>query len=122
MRRTSLLALPMLVALGLSSVGADSAHAGNKEYNQRPFLAPGESAKVQRVISSGRAMQGNQAGVDAGGGSNNPNQSIVNTGCGELSVGNVRTSGRRGERVQDNIVVAREIINAPINCGTRGRR
>ncbi len=121
MRRTLLLALPMLVALGLSSTGAGTAHAASKEYNQRPFLAPGESAKVQRVISSGRAMQGNQAGVDAGSG-NNPNQSIVNTGCGELSVGNVQTSGRRGERVQDNIVVAREIINAPINCGTRGRR
>lgn len=122
MRRTLSLALPALVALGLLSAAADSAHAASKEYNQRPFLAPGESAKVQRVISGGRAMQGNQAGVDAGGGGNNPNRSIVNTGCGELSVGNVQTSGRRGERVQDNIVVAREIINAPINCGTRGRR
>lgn len=122
MRRTLFLALPTLVALGLFSAGADSAHAGGTEYNQRPFLAPGESAKVQRVISGGRAMQGNQAGVDAESGATNPNKSIVNTGCGELSVGNVQTSGRRGERVQDNIVVAREIINAPINCGTRGRR
>ena len=122
MRRTLLLALPTLLALGLLSASADSAHAAGKEYNQRPFLAPGESAKVQRVISSGRAMQGNQAGVDSGSGANNPNRSIVNTGCGKLSVGNVETSGRRGARPQDNIVVAREIINAPINCGTRGRR
>lgn len=122
MRRPSLLVVPLLVALSLLGASADSAHAAGKEYNQRPFLAPGESAKVQRVISSGRAMQGSQAGVDAESGANNPNRSIVNTGCGELSVGNVQTSGRRGERVQDNIVVAREIINAPINCGTRGRR
>jgi hypothetical protein len=122
MRRTLLLALPTLLALGLSSAGAGSALAAGKEYNQRPFLAPGESAKVQRVISGGRAMQGNQAGVDVEGGANNPNRSIVNTGCGKLSVGNVETSGRRGARPQENIVVAREIINAPINCGTRGRR
>jgi hypothetical protein len=109
------IAAALLVAVGLDVAAA-------KEYNQRPFLAPGESAKVQRVISSGRAMQGNQAGVD-GGQAINPNQSIVNTGCGKLSVGNVETSNRPGQRMpRENIVVAREIINAPINCGTRGRR
>ncbi len=95
------------------------AHAD--EYNQRPFLAPGEMSKVQRVISHGRAERFRQEGTgDAIGG---PNASIVNTGCGKLSVGNVETTGRPGERApKENIVVAREIINAPINCGTRGRR
>ncbi len=93
-----------------------------EDYNQRPFLAPGQMSKVQRVVAGGRAMQGNQAGVD-GDSLISPNQSIVNTGCGELSVGNVRTTGRAGERApRENLVVAREIINAPINCGTRGRR
>ncbi len=92
------------------------------EYNQRPFLAPGEMSKVQRVISHGRAERFRQEGAadSVGGG---PNASIVNTGCGQLSVGNVETTGRPGERLpKENIVVAREIINAPINCGTRGRR
>ena len=92
-----------------------------EEYNQRPFLGPGEMSKVQRVISHGRAERFRQEGTgDAIGG---PNASIVNTGCGKLSVGNVETTGRPGERLpKENIVIAREIINAPINCGTRGRR
>ncbi len=116
------LALACLLAAGLAATGLTTVDAVAKEYNQRPFLAPGESAKVQRVISQGRAMRGNQAGID-GDKVINPNASIVNTGCGKLSVGNVETSGRPGQRQpRENIVVAREIINAPINCGTRGRR
>jgi hypothetical protein len=122
MPRLASLVVPAVLALGLLGGGAEQALAAGKEYNQRPFLAPGESAKVQRVISRGRSMQGNQAGVD-GEAAINPNQSIVNTGCGKLSVGNVQTSDRPGARApRENIVVAREIINAPINCGTRGRR
>jgi len=89
-----------------------------EEYNQRPFLAPQQMSKIQRVISHGRTEQARQE--EALG--NNPNQSIVNTGCGELSFGNVQTTGRPGERApRENIVIAREVINAPINCGTRSR-
>ena len=117
------LTLACLVVAGLVTVvGSTSSPAAAKEYNQRPFLAPGESAKVQRVISSGRAAQGHQFGL-GGEGSSSPNASIVNTDCGKLSVGNVETTGRAGQRPpRENIVIAREIINAPINCGTRGRR
>jgi|GEM_PF-2090428 len=107
---------------GLVVLAAAVQPVAAKEYNQRPFLAPGESAKVQRVISQGRAAQGHQFGL-GGEGSSNPNASIVNTDCGKLSVGNVETTGRAGQRApRENIVIAREIINAPINCGTRGRR
>jgi len=109
---------------GLVTLGAATGQTTAKEYNQRPFLAPSESSKVQRVISSGRAMQGHQFGLGEGEeGTSNPNASIVNTDCGKLSVGNVETTGRAGQRPpRENIVIAREIINAPINCGTRGRR
>ena len=107
-----------IVALGLGLAILSEAPRA-EDYNQRPFLAPGQMSKIQRVISHGRTEQTRQESSL----SNNPNQSVVNTGCGELSVGNVRTTGRAGERApRDNIVIAREIINAPINCGTRGRR
>ncbi len=120
MRRKTM--MTSVVIASFIAISLASGHASAKEYNQRPFLAPGESAKVQRVISSGRAMQGHQFGL-AEGGSSNPNASIVNTDCGKLSVGNVETTGRAGQRPpRENIVIAREIINAPINCGTRGRR
>jgi hypothetical protein len=120
MRHTLKIAGLMVVSLAAASLA--SGHASAKEYNQRPFLAPSESSKVQRVISSGRAMQGHQFGL-AEGGSSNPNASIVNTDCGKLAVGNVETTGRAGQRPpRENIVIAREIINAPINCGTRARR
>jgi hypothetical protein len=100
------------------AVAATSEAPRAEDYNQRPFLAPGQMSKIQRVISHGRTEQSRQES-----GLNNPNQSVVNTGCGELAVGNVRTTGRAGERApRENIVIAREIINAPINCGTRGRR
>jgi hypothetical protein len=103
------------VSLGLA-VMSEAPRA--EDYNQRPFLAPQQMSKIQRVISHGRTEQTRQESGLA-----NPNQSVVNTGCGELSVGNVRTTGRAGERApKENIVIAREIINAPINCGTRGRR
>jgi hypothetical protein len=111
-----------LALAGVVVLSATAHPVAAKEYNQRPFLAPGESAKVQRVISQGRAAQGHQFGLggDSVGG---PNASIVNTDCGKLSVGNVETSGRAGQRPpRENIVIAREIINAPINCGTRSRR
>lgn len=111
-----------LALTGLLAVGATATPATAKEYNQRPFLAPGESAKVQRVISSGRAAQGHQFGL-GNEAPRNPNASIVNTDCGRLAVGNVETTGRAGQRPpRENIVIAREIINAPVNCGTRGRR
>jgi hypothetical protein len=121
--RSTLTRLAPGLALGLAlALVASGEPPRAEDYNQRPFLAPGQMSKVQRVVAGGRAMQGNQAGVD-GDSLISPNQSIVNTGCGELSVGNVRTTGRAGERApRDNVVVAREIINAPINCGTRGRR
>jgi hypothetical protein len=106
-----------IVALGLG-VALLSEAPRAEDYNQRPFLAPQQMSKIQRVISHGRTEQTRQES-----GLSNPNQSVVNTGCGELSVGNVRTTGRAGERApKENIVIAREIINAPINCGTRGRR
>lgn len=115
-------AFATLVLAGLLALGGAAIPAAAKEYNQRPFLAPGESAKVQRVISSGRAAQGHQFGLGEEA-PKNPNASIVNTDCGKLAVGNVETTGRAGQRPpRENIVIAREIINAPINCGTRGRR
>jgi hypothetical protein len=106
-----------IMALGLG-VALLSEAPRAEDYNQRPFLAPQQMSKIQRVISHGRTAQTRQES-----GLGNPNQSVVNTGCGELSVGNVETTGRPGERApKENIVIAREIINAPINCGTRGRR
>ncbi len=113
----------MLTAAALmAAVLAANGPTRAEEYNQRPFLGPGEMSKVQRVISHGRAERFRQEGVADSVGTG-PNASIVNTGCGKLSVGNVETTGRPGERLpRENIVIAREIINAPINCGTRGRR
>ncbi len=115
------LTLGCLVLTGLLANGAVVNPATAKEYNQRPFLAPSESSKVQRVISMGRAAQGHQFGL-GNEAPNNPNASIVNTDCGKLAVGNVETTGRGQRAPRENIVIAREIINAPINCGTRARR
>lgn len=97
------------------------AWAGGKEYNQRLTLDPGQQAKVQRVIVNGRtlpARQEREVSDEVDG--KFPNGTVVNTGCGKLSIGNVETTGRPGERLpRENIVVVRDVINVPGNCGTR---
>ena len=98
-----------------------SGTAAAKEYNRREDISPEVQSKLQRTLakSRGRSVE---SGEDGGRGAG-VRGDIVNTGCGKLSVGNVETTGRPGERLpRENIVIAREIINAPINCGTRGRR
>lgn len=102
-------------ALAVGSEAADAA-----EYNQRPFLGAGQNAKVQRAISGGRSTIGQQNG--AGNNVINPNKTVVNTDCGKLSVGGVKTTGKPGERLpRENITVVKEVINAPTNCGARSR-
>ncbi|MCB1885211.1 MAG: hypothetical protein KDG89_14635 [Geminicoccaceae bacterium] len=118
MRPTLAVFLLLTAALAAGDVAA-------KEYNQRTTLDPGKMAKIQRVVTHGRTEGARQEEGTKGiaGQANNPNSTIVNTGCGDLSFGNVKTTGRPGERTpRENIVVAREVINAPINCGTRGRQ
>ena len=121
MQRSKLSVLAILVTV---VAGAASQATSAKEYNQRPFLEPGQNSKVQRVITHGRTEKARQEqelkqqGVTTTG--SGMNKSIVNTGCGDLSFGNVRTTGRPGERLpRENIVVAKEVINAPINCNTK---
>jgi hypothetical protein len=42
---------------------------------------------------------------------------VVQTGCGALQLGNVSGSPRPGQRApRENIVVARDVINAPLGC------
>ena len=90
------------------------------EYNQRPFLGAGQNAKVQRAISGSRSTIGQQNG--AGNNVINPNKTVVNTDCGKLSVGGVKTTGKPGERLpRENITVVKEVINAPTNCGAKSR-
>ncbi len=105
-------------------IGAAALPAAAKEYNQRPFLEPGKMAKIQRVVTHGRTEKARQEqeleqqGVTTVG--QGLNKSVVNTGCGQLTFGNVRTTGRPGERTpRENIVVAGSVINAPVNCNTR---
>lgn len=111
----ALVIVSCFAALAIGSEVADAA-----EYNQRPFLGAGQNAKVQRAISGGRSVVGQQNG--AGNNVINPNKTVVNTDCGKLSVGGVKTTGKPGERLpRENITVVKEVINAPTNCGVRSR-
>jgi hypothetical protein len=116
------LILPLL-ALAFLAVGAALPGGGlgpggaalAKEPNQRPFLAPEYQVKVQRTIARGRRMQ--TGGGEEEGGAVRPGQDVVQTGCGALQLGNVSGSPRPGQRApRENIVVARDVINAPLGC------
>jgi hypothetical protein len=103
---------PLSGGLGLGPGGAALA----KEPNQRPFLAPEYQVKVQRTIARGRRMQ-TGGGEEEEGGAIRPGQDVVQTGCGALQLGNVSGSPRPGQRApRENIVVARDVINAPLGC------
>jgi hypothetical protein len=116
------LLLPLL-ALAFLATGTPGPHglglggaALAKEPNQRPFLAPEYQVKVQRTIARGRRMQTGGGGGEEGG-AIRPGQDVVQTGCGALQVGNVSGSARPGQRApRENIVAARDIINAPLGC------
>lgn len=110
----------VVLAGGIAAFVATDLTASAAEYNQRPFLGSGQNAKVQRAISGGRSIVGQQKG--AGGNVINPNKTVVNTDCGKLSVGGVKTTGKPGERLpRENITVVKEVINAPTNCGAKSR-
>ena len=116
-----LLALAFLAvgaALPGGGLGIGAGAALAKEPNQRPFLAPEYQVKVQRTIARGRRMQtGGGGGDEEGGGAVRPGQDVVQTGCGALQLGNVSGSPRPGQRApRENIVVARDVINAPLGC------
>ena len=71
--------------------------------------------KVQRTIARGRRMQ--TGGGEEDGGAIRPGQDVVQSSCGALQVGNISGSARPGQRVpRENIIAARDIINAPIGC------
>ena len=113
-----LLALAFLAtgAPCLSGLGLGGAAALAKEPNQRPFLAPEYQVKVQRTIARGRRMQTGGGGEEEGG-AIRPGQDVVQSSCGALQVGNISGSARPGQRApRENIVAARDIINAPIGC------
>jgi len=116
----SRLARALVIASCFAALAVGSQVAEAAEYNQRPFLGSGQNAKVQRAISGGRSTVGQQKGV--GGNVINPNKTVVNTDCGKLSVGGVKTTGKPGERLpRENITVVKEVINAPTNCGAKSR-
>ena len=114
-----LLALAFLAvgaALPGGGLGIGAGAALAKEPNQRPFLAPEYQVKVQRTIARGRRMQTGGGGEEDGG-AVRPGQDVVQTGCGALQLGNVSGSPRPGQRApRENIVVARDVINAPLGC------
>jgi hypothetical protein len=116
--------LPLLALLALAFLAAGAPHPAGlgggaalaKEPNQRPFLAPEHQVKVQRTIARGRRMQTGGGGEEDGG-VVRPGQDVVQTGCGALQLGNVSGSPRPGQRApRENIVVARDVINAPLGC------
>lgn len=88
------------ICLGLASPAGVAA----KEYNQRHHLDPGTQAKVSKVIAS--SHKENPFGVDTSG-------ETVNSGCGDIKVGNLDNSGRPPREV---IIVARDIINVAKDC------
>jgi hypothetical protein len=110
-----LLALALLATGAPCPTGLGGAAALAKEPNQRPFLAPEYQVKVQRTIARGRRMQ--TGGGEEDGGAIRPGQDVVQSSCGALQVGNISGSARPGQRVpRENIIAARDIINAPIGC------
>jgi hypothetical protein len=121
MRNVDICRLAVAIVLGVSTVANDASAAGGKEYNQRSSLDPAQWAKVQRVIVSGRTAGARQEQtISETGDEATADGDIVNTGCGKLSFGNVEATGRPGQRLpRENIVVVRDVINAPINCGAR---
>lgn len=121
--RRGILLLPLTALILLAAGGVDPdgglrpgpGAALAKDPNQRPFLAPEYQVKVQRTIARGRRMQTGGGGEE--GGAVRPGQDVVQSSCGALQVGNVSGSARPGQRgPRENIVAARDIINAPIGC------
>ncbi len=79
-----------------------------KEYNKRPFADPATSAKLNKALAASRNAKSKYGGTVLRG-------DVVNTGCGELSVGNVKEA-RPGARINNEVIIKGDIINAPRNC------
>lgn len=97
----------LAVAIGMALVTPAAA----KEYNKPQGPQPEQLAKIQRTLSNTRVL--NQLGANDG-----TRGDVVNTGCGALEIGNVQSS-RPGQRVNRDIIITGDIINAPQNCRRR---
>ena len=98
--------LALLPALLLLAGGV---HA--KEYNKREGMDPAATAKLQRTLTTIRTQD--DLGPDDG-----TRGDIVNTGCGKLGIGNVSTV-RPGQRIDRDIIITGDVINAPQGCKRR---
>ena len=100
--------LGTITTLAIIGIIATTAAAGAKEYNKREGLDPTALAKLQRTLA-GTRLEGGLGPNDGTSGD------IVNTGCGKLGIGNV-AQVRPGQRIDRDIVIRGDIINAPQGC------
>ncbi|MCB2054688.1 MAG: hypothetical protein KDE35_10650 [Geminicoccaceae bacterium] len=93
-----------------------SGTAAAKEYNRREDISPEVQSKLQRTLakSRGRSVE---SGEDGGRGAG-VRGDIVNTGCGKLEVGSI-DEVKPGQRIDRDIIITGDIINAPRNCPRR---
>ena len=96
-----------MLILGLAL--ADGAMA--KEYNKPNGVDAQTAAKLQRTLADTRVL--GDLGADDG-----TRGDVVNTGCGKLGIGNV-AQVRPGQRVDRDIIVTGDVINAPQGCKRR---
>jgi hypothetical protein len=82
-----------------------------KEYNKRPHMPPHVAAKLNRALAGARNTESKL-------GSQVIQGDVVNTDCGALTVGNVGQV-RPGSRVENNVIIKGDIINAPGGCNGR---
>jgi hypothetical protein len=89
--------------------------ATGKEYNKPSQISPEQRAKIDKTIAKAKntsALTGN------GGEGAIVSDGVVNTNCGELSVGHVDAPkyGQKLKEVDRDIIITGDVINVPTNC------
>jgi len=115
------LSLLIAGAVLVLAVSHDPAPSFAKEYNKRQHLAPEQRAKVDRVIARSRNTT-NQLGPNGQLGQGGANGDVTNVGCGGLEIGNSAPNPRRrGQPVDNVVVVTGDVINVAQGCRNRRR-
>jgi len=109
--------VPILCAVICTAL---SGTAMTKEYNRPNQISPEQRAKIDKTIAKSKntsALTG-----DTGEGAI-VSDGIVNTNCGELSVGHVDAPkyGQKLKSVDRDIIITGDVINVPTGCRKPGK-